>query len=92
MVGGFILLGIRLFHRKKIARYSAAIAGRSKCRDAIANFCTTGAFGAIASLNANSAIAPLFSRYCYQAKNSMRSPLLHCLYGCLVFSVYCLCV
>jgi len=47
MVGGFILLGIRLFHRKKIARYSDAIAGRSKCRDAIANFHAIGAIGAI---------------------------------------------
>jgi len=29
------------------SRYSAAIAGRSKCRDAIANFHAIGAIGAI---------------------------------------------
>ena len=51
MVGGFILLGIRLFHGEKnsvlFSRYSAAIAGRSKCHDAIANFHAIGAIGAI---------------------------------------------
>jgi len=32
---------------EKITRYFRAIAGRNKCRDAIANFHATGAIGAI---------------------------------------------
>jgi hypothetical protein len=51
---------------EKIAPYSAAIARQSKCRNAIALFtlCTLLVlFGAKAPLNANSAVALLFSRY-----------------------------